>query len=357
MNGEVRSWRFKILENENAVPFAKNPMRIRTETEVDLNRVDDKARNILSAWANERYARYEIMDKEWFHIVEVCYIKGGEYPRRFTLPNAYLVSYEESYSEDNETFIATIVVEQVHNLPQNVRVNKTWIDYEAEDAAWMKERSQPMPTDFLVTGAVALPNIVQKIVPQAIPKAKTFLEKAMKNIGLPFSFTGKQTRSIHRHVESMANGGIHVGNTPLSHVEALRLIEELKRTGAMIIDPATGRYFLKDDSLLDEQLEREARRHRVFKCEDATEAMARLIGRYGKKSEKIIIEFHNETGNGFVISISRNPNEAISLNGKHMGLLYKGVVRCNIHPAGLPEREWINDFAGVGKRTITRIPM
>ena len=65
----------------------------------------------------------------------------------------------------------------------------------------------------------------------------------MKNIGLPFSFTGKQTRSIHRHVESMANGGIHVGNTPLSHVEALRLIEELKRTGAMITDPATGRYF------------------------------------------------------------------------------------------------------------------
>ena len=84
--------------------------------------------------------------------------------------------------------------------------------------------------------------------------------------------------------------------------------------------------------------------------------MARLLGRYGKQAERITIKFSDKK-RGVVVSVSTNPNKPISENGIHTGVLYNGLVRCNIHPSGLPEREWINDFEGFGMRTVTRMPI
>ncbi|MBR2405800.1 MAG: hypothetical protein IKB04_01940 [Clostridia bacterium] len=30
-----------------------------------------------------------------------------------------------------------------------------------------------------------------------------------------------------------------------------------------------------------------------------------------------------------------------------------GIVRCNIHPNGLPLLDWINDFQGLGNKIVT----
>jgi len=46
----------------------------------------------------------------------------------------------------------------------------------------------------------------------------------------------------------------------------------------------------------------------------------------------------------YKISLSRRDNETITDTGKHTGILYNGIVRCNIHPKGLPLSIWINDF-------------
>ena len=34
----------------------------------------------------------------------------------------------------------------------------------------------------------------------------------------------------------------------------------------------------------------------------------------------------------------------ISQNGKHFGVLFNGIVYCNVHPAGLPYEAWEADF-------------
>ena len=248
--GEVIGWKFIICEDENAVPFAKNPMKIRLEIKIILNRLEAKALNILAKWANERYARYEVIDKTWFHIVEVCYVRADDYIRRFTFPNAYLISYEEEASEDNETIVATIVVGQVQNLPQNIRVNKSWIDFEAEDAEWEKDRLAAMAVNNQVANMAAVPGVIKKVAPQVVPKAKNFLERTMKNLGMPFNLTRMQTKGVKRHLEYLANGRVLVGGaTPLSHADARRLMEELKITGGLAIDPATGKYVLQEGAI------------------------------------------------------------------------------------------------------------
>ena len=46
----------------------------------------------------------------------------------------------------------------------------------------------------------------------------------------------------------------------------------------------------------------------------------------------------------------------VSENGFHCGVCFNGIVYCNIHPFGLPEDVWINDFVGFGIRTVAKIP-
>ena len=108
---------------------------------------------------------------------------------------------------------------------------------------------------------------------------------------------------------------------------------------------------------LEEQLEREARKHGVFKCFDAVAAMIKITQRNRKRAEQILISCNS---NGRMISIMYStPTELkfISENGRHTGLLYNGIVRCSIHPSGLPEQQWINDFTSPGIRTVTRTPI
>lgn len=42
----------------------------------------------------------------------------------------------------------------------------------------------------------------------------------------------------------------------------------------------------------------------------------------------------------------------ISLNGDHVGILYNGMVYCNVHPFGLPQIQWELDFIGVGMEEV-----
>lgn len=44
--------------------------------------------------------------------------------------------------------------------------------------------------------------------------------------------------------------------------------------------------------------------------------------------------------------------ETIGWTGVHMGVEYNGIVYCNVHPSGLPQKEWINDFYGMGPKSI-----
>jgi len=42
------------------------------------------------------------------------------------------------------------------------------------------------------------------------------------------------------------------------------------------------------------------------------------------------------------------PGTIVSTSGYHVGMMLNGIVRCNIHPSGLPMEVWFNDFVGEG---------
>jgi hypothetical protein len=82
-----------------------------------------------------------------------------------------------------------------------------------------------------------------------------------------------------------------------------------------------------------------------YKCVEAAAAMQKYLEENKKNGTVITLNFpaFNERLN-YVWSLSKNMS--ISSNGIHMGVMYKGTVFCNIHPAGLPFEQWYKDFIG-----------
>jgi hypothetical protein len=93
---------------------------------------------------------------------------------------------------------------------------------------------------------------------------------------------------------------------------------------------------------------------RDFECDKAADAIVEYLERNNRRGVRITLTFPNAR-HGFVISYSRNGNY-ISDNGFHEGVLYNGLVYCNIHPHGLPEAAWIADFDAIPPKIITRTP-
>ena len=89
-------------------------------------------------------------------------------------------------------------------------------------------------------------------------------------------------------------------------------------------------------------LESIAGKYRNFECDKAANAMTKHLR--GNNQNGVFIElFFPGARDGWVISVTY-PKNAISHNGYHCGVLYNGLVYCNVHPYGLPESKWINDF-------------
>ena len=89
-----------------------------------------------------------------------------------------------------------------------------------------------------------------------------------------------------------------------------------------------------------------------FRCKEAAENLQDYLEKNDLHGEIITISYIG--GRGYVWSDTKG--YTISNNGIHVGVLYNGLVYCNVHPYGLPESAWINDFYGTGIRIITRIP-
>lgn len=89
-----------------------------------------------------------------------------------------------------------------------------------------------------------------------------------------------------------------------------------------------------------------------FQCKEAANAMVECLKKNKIPGEIITITYYNGIGNIW----SDSKQKTISENGLHVGVKYNGLVYCNVHPYGLPESEWLNDFHATGTRIVTRIP-
>ncbi|TXK75434.1 S8 family serine peptidase [Paenibacillus sp. N3.4] len=85
-------------------------------------------------------------------------------------------------------------------------------------------------------------------------------------------------------------------------------------------------------------------------CAEAANDMKSYLLKNGLNGEQVSIKYNSP---GFIVSDTYG-TEAISQNGYHTGILYQDKVYDNIHTKGISYQDWLNDFYGVGNRTITR---
>lgn len=80
--------------------------------------------------------------------------------------------------------------------------------------------------------------------------------------------------------------------------------------------------------------------------------MVDYLTKYSQHGEIITITYIG--GRGYIWSDMKGAT--ISDNGIHIGVVYQGMVYCNVHPFGLPENLWIDDFYSTGTRIVTKTP-
>ena len=91
----------------------------------------------------------------------------------------------------------------------------------------------------------------------------------------------------------------------------------------------------------------------TFQCREAADSIAEYLRKNNQSAELITITFVG--GRGYIWSDIKG--KTISENGVHIGVLYNGIVYCNVHPFGLPEIVWTEDFHGTGNKIVTKVPI
>jgi RHS repeat-associated protein len=89
-----------------------------------------------------------------------------------------------------------------------------------------------------------------------------------------------------------------------------------------------------------------------FQCQECADSITNALKAAGQHGE--VIEIGGGPGEDFIASGSYNNwQEAITTNGRHVGVVVDGVVFDNIHPNGLPLSDWLVDFDAPSGITIT----
>ena len=84
------------------------------------------------------------------------------------------------------------------------------------------------------------------------------------------------------------------------------------------------------------------------KCVEAKKTLTKELSKRKQNYEVVSIQYQRQ---GAVMSLSEEARgiiRNISRNGYHVGVLYNGLVHCNVHKFGLPLALWLNDFFSFG---------
>ena len=100
-----------------------------------------------------------------------------------------------------------------------------------------------------------------------------------------------------------------------------------------------------------------AGRYGNLQCVRAANAMARALRARNQEFAFAEIWFEGSERHNFIVSDIFGSGTSISHTGYHVGVLYNGLIRCNVHPLGLPMDQWFNDFHGVRRRHTAINPL
>jgi hypothetical protein len=93
------------------------------------------------------------------------------------------------------------------------------------------------------------------------------------------------------------------------------------------------------------------RRFPIGKCDECATTLIGRLKAAGIKGQRIEIR----GGHDFIVSATHGAQEAISRNGRHVGVRVGEMVYDNIHPNGLPFSQWLKDFDAAGGIRIHEI--
>ena len=102
-------------------------------------------------------------------------------------------------------------------------------------------------------------------------------------------------------------------------------------------------YYLTPDDIGDM-----LRDFQVGTCDKAAEKLEKELSKRKLNYEVVSIQYKYNAG---IVSLSEEARgiiRIISNGGFHVGVLFNGLVHCNIHPYGLPLVIWLNDFFSLG---------
>jgi len=100
-----------------------------------------------------------------------------------------------------------------------------------------------------------------------------------------------------------------------------------------------------------------AGRYGNLQCTRAANAMARALRARNQEFMFAEIWFEGSGRHNFIVSDIFLNRGFISETGYHVGILHNGIIRCNVHPLGLPRDQWFNDFHGAQRRHTAINPL
>ena len=108
-------------------------------------------------------------------------------------------------------------------------------------------------------------------------------------------------------------------------------------------------------SSVESQLQSISRRHSLYQCETNAYKLAKYLENNNEQYEILRLSYQ-KAYSGIIVSLMYTKDWSkpyiVAYNGYHYGVLYKGNVYCNVHPYGLPQGKWEQDFYAEGGEKV-----
>ena len=107
---------------------------------------------------------------------------------------------------------------------------------------------------------------------------------------------------------------------------------------------------LVHNDCISDELTKIAEKYDDFQCVQCADEMKSFLDAKGVKYKQVELQY-GALKNGKIV-YSDSLGRAISYNGYHTGILYKGKVYDNLFKTGIKLNEWLNDLMGFGSKMV-----
>lgn len=112
----------------------------------------------------------------------------------------------------------------------------------------------------------------------------------------------------------------------------------------------TDKGILVHNDCISDELTRIANKYDDFQCVECADEMKSFLDAKGVKYKQVEIQY-GPFKNGRIV-YSDSLGKAVSYNGYHTGILYKGKIFDNLFKSGIESSKWVDDLLGIGSKMV-----